>query len=264
MMTTNKARQSQRVPLIPSEPNLLSNGNDRESFIIEKDVESSKTVYNSTTEPSLLSSFEGKSPVLFFLRFTGVVWKRSGDSCVVRFIQYIWSSFIFLMIVAEIIMGCLFFNITPDFNTKMVVFFLSTAVILMVQAGVLLPSLIQMRKRLQKPTSTNELFAMNSELWKCHIAFWVCFAMGALYPIALFVSSNSIYFVLAAVAFLAQLAISCMLTASLLFILTDCKVSTMLLDNLSLMHENGTLTLEHCADDVADQSIFPASCSDKS
>ncbi len=118
---------------------------------------------------------------------------------------------------------------------------------LMFQTAVLLPSLRSISQRLKNIVATNDLIFYNDSLVWCRRSFMLTFGFASLFScivVGLFATVTPMLILFAVGLWIGQLAYCCVLTANLLFILVDCKVSSVLLDELVSLHRHDLLTVD--------------------
>ncbi len=197
------------------------------------------------TDDSLVKHIQKNAPVYRMLRLSGVIWSSEGSDCCSNIFQFFWSIFVRLFLFISIIYGYLIADAGAVFmNAGM----LAAGICIIAQVLVLFPSIIEIQSRLKAPVSSFDLMFYSDTLYWCKVMFVMTFLAGSLYAVlgmALPTGPLEGFAVFLYVSLiLGQLAYSALLSVNLLFVLLDCKVSSVLVDQLTALHHAQQLTVD--------------------
>ncbi len=200
------------------------------------------------TDTPLSTHMAGNKSVIRFLRLAGVIWssQRKEEYKVAKVLQYCWNiGFIRLFLALGVFLygG---YSLVDGFMMQQVSFW-TVGLCMIAQNGVMFPSLLSIQQRLNKVAAENDIiFYTDSVKWSYRILI-LTFLISCIYAIILYsmtTATDSLRIIWIAGIVFNQFAYACVLGANLLFIMLDCKVSSVLLDQLINLHKLDLLTLD--------------------
>eukprot|EP01038_Epipyxis_sp_PR26KG_P010247 gene10247-13783_t len=197
-----------------------------------------------TKEP-LLHNLARNQRVLWFLRVSGMVWTTSPDGkdeyWLTRLIQTLWNFLSIRLFLAYLFGSALYFFFVECFAKSV---FWAFSITIVFQISAIIPSFYTINYRLSKPSLINDLTYYNHALlWSWRI-FIMTSVLASVYPCGniVYYGFNELAFFLC--DFLSQLSYSIVLSVNMLFVLLDCRVATVYIDELINLHKNGLLTVK--------------------
>ncbi len=209
----------------------------------------------------LIQHLNKQKHVIWFIKICGLIWfiENSDEILLLRILQYFWTGAMHVALPVYLVLNVSFlFN---DSTRNFAGYYIYG--VLVAQALVLIPAIKAMKIRLQNEVPQIDLV----QYPVCLKWAWICFVITALVACVYFaleqlflqsttenLSADTILFVkiFSYLTIFCQLPIACFLSANLLFISVDCKVSVALLNRLTALHETNSLTMD-IFNDVRDE-----------
>ena len=247
----NQRIESANVPLMELSPIHF----DAE---VEQTTENtSKPAFDQLTASTLQENLLCDKQLSFFLRTSGIFYADRNDGVVIVFVQSVWTTLVRFFVVFMFGFGIYFFSahmangISGPFDLT----YACMGMALASQAIIISPSIPMMVFRLQSPALLTDIPHFAKTKMLCRAVFYTSIILGIFVLFQTYCGygqtndddtcvANATTAALTALQALGHLAMSCVLAANCMFVLSDCFASVSMVEELILLHNKKALSLE--------------------
>lgn len=217
-----------------------------------------KPAFDQLTTATLQENLLSDKRLSFFLRTSGVFYPDKNDGVVTVLVQSVWTTLVRFFVVFMFGFGIYFFgaHMANDISDPFDLSYVCMGIALASQAIILIPSIPLIVFRLQSPALLTDIPHFAKTIILCRVVFYTSIILGILVLFETYcgyrqsdddaacVTDIVSTAVLTALQALGHVAISCILAANCMFVLSDCFASVSMVEDLIRLHNEKTLSLE--------------------